>query len=337
MLRWSIFIVADMYGQVVLITCLVLNGFGIFSAVLAILAIRVVILFILFFLVKSQIGIRRPHFSKMREYLTFGLPTVLGNKSNWAVAFSDRFVISYFLGVTSVGVYSAGYLLGSAPLWFAAVLGYVLTPTLSKLYDEGRMNELKTHLSYSVKYSFAIDIPFVLGAVILAEPVLRLFSTAEIASEAYYILPLVALSMLLFAVYPAIYNILVLVKKTKTIAAIWIVCVSVNLGLTILVVPQLGISGAAITTIIAYGLASGLTTYYSFKELRFAIDWSFITKSLIASAIMALAIWLMSPQGTSDTIIVIAAGAAIYAVALLLLKGFKKEEFNFFKKLFQRG
>lgn len=337
MKRYSIFIIANTYGQIALIAYLVLNGHGILSIVLTVLAIRVVMFPILFFLIKRQIGIRRPHFSRIKEYLSFGLPTIPANISAWVVASSDRYVIGYFLGPASVGAYSAGYSLGNIPFMLAGVLGFVLPPTLSKLYDEGRMEEVKTHLRYSSKYSLAVAIPFVFGAAILAEPVLRLFSTAEIASQGYFILPIIASSSLFFATYVPIAHIIVLVKKTRTIGAIWIISALVNLGLNILVVPRWGIFGAAITTLIAYGLALGLTSYYSFKEFKFTIDWRFIVKCLVASVIMSLAIWRMAPQGTSATIATVIAGAAIYAVVLLLLKGFKKEEFDFFKELFQRS
>ena len=335
MKRYSVFMIANTYGQIGLITYLVLNGHGILSMVLAVLAIRVIIFFILFFLIKSQIGIRRPHFSRIKEYLSFGLPTIPGNISSWAVASSDRYVIAYFLGATSVGVYSAGYGLGSLMMMLAGVLGFVLPPTLSKLYDEGRMEEVKTHLSYSLKYSLALAIPFAFGAAILAKPVLRLFSTPEIANQGCFVVPLVALSTLFLAAYVPIMHIIVLVKKTKITGVIWIICALVNLGLNILVVPHLGILGAAITTLIAYGLALGLTTYYSFREFSFPIDWRFIVKSLTASTIMSLAIWQMAPQGNLDTILAVAAGAAIYGVAIFLLKGFSKEEYKFFKELFQ--
>jgi len=59
---------------------------------------------------------------------------------------------------------------------FVRVLGFILLATLSKLYDEDRMEEIKTHLSYAVRYLLAIIIPLFFGAAILAEPVLRLFS-----------------------------------------------------------------------------------------------------------------------------------------------------------------
>lgn len=333
--RYSLFMIANSYGQIGLIAYLVLNGHGILSVVLAVLSIQVLLLFILFFIVKAQIGIKRPHFRRMKEYFNYGMPTIPMSMASWVTTSSDRYVIAYFLGATSVGTYSAAYVLGSIPFMVAGVLGFVLPPPLFKLYDEGRISEVKTHLSYSLKYLLALAIPFVFGAAMLAEPVLRLFSTAEIASEGYPILPLVALSILFVCANSVICLILGLVKKMKLVGAIYIVAAAVNLGLNILVVPYLGILGAAITTLISYSLVLGLTTYYSFKELRFSIDWRFIIKSLVASAIMSSVIWLMHPQSSLATIITVVVGVAVYGVALLLLKGVSKEEFKFFKQLFQ--
>jgi O-antigen/teichoic acid export membrane protein len=335
MKKYSIFMIANIYGQVGLIAYLVLSGYGILSIVLAVLATEVVILFILSFQIRSQLAIKRPHFSKIREYLSFSLPTIPGTVSSWVVASSDRYVIAYFLGATSVGIYSAAYGIGTIPLMAAEVLGFVLPPTLSKLYDEGRMTEVKTHLSYSLKYLLALVIPFVFGAAVLAEPVLRLFSTPEIASQGYLVLPIVALSTLFFVVGSIPTQILFLVRKTKIIGIAWIAAALINLVLNILIVPYIGILGAAITTLIAYLLALGIRTYYAFKEFKFDIQWRFIIKSVVASAIMALAIWRMSPQGNVTTILTIVAGTTIYGGILFLLKGLTKEELRFFKGILQ--
>jgi len=126
-------------------------------------------------------------------------------------------------------------------------------------------------------------------------------------------------------------------KKTKKLAPIWILAAALNLGLNILLVPRIGILGAAITTLIAFSLALGAISYYSFKEFKFSIDWHFIIKSLIASAVMSLAVWLMAPQGNLDTILTVVAGVIIYGVVLLLLRGFSKEEFRFFWGLLRRS
>lgn len=335
--RYSIFVLARAYGELGLIAYLVLSDHGIFSVVSSLLAIRAVLFPVLFLLIRPKIGLRTPHFSRINEYLHFALPNVPGIISVWVVNSSDRYVIGYFLGVTSVGFYSSGYMLGIIPLIIAGVLGLVLPPTLSKLYDEGRIAEVRTHLSYSLKYFLTLAIPFVFGAAILAEPVLELFTTAEIASEGHSIVPLVSLGTLVYGIYVVMVHILILPRKTKIIGAAWLLAGSVNLLLNILIVPHVGIVGAAITTVIAYSVALGVVTYYSFKEFRFHVEWNFIIKSLVASGIMCLAIWMIAPAGTLGVILTVVAGVVIYGAILLLLKGFKREEIEFFKGLFKKG
>jgi len=337
MKRYALFVVGDAYIELAVIAFLVLKGYGLLNALLAVLAVRSMIFIPLLFLINSQVRIKRPHFSKIKEYLSFGLPTVPGNLASWVVASSDRYVIGYYLGATSVGIYSAAYGLGSLMIMLVGVLGFILPPTLSKLYDEGRINEVKTHLRYSLKYFLAVAIPFVFGAAILGKPVLRLFSTAEIASKGRFVVPLVALSILFYGAYAVIAHILVLAKKTKITGLIWIAAAAVNLGLNLVVVPHLGILGAALTTLIAYSLALAVGSYYSFKEFKFSIDWRFISKSLVASGIMTTTIWLMHPQSNLATIIAIIAGVAIYGVAIILAKGFTKNEVLFFRRLLQQN
>ena len=336
MRKYALFITADIYAQTVVIACLVLNGYGLFSILLSVLAIKLILFFALFFLIKSQIGIKKPHFSRIKEYLSFALPFVPSNIASWIVASSNRYAIGYFLGVASVGVFSAGYAIGSIPYMMAVALGIVLTPALSKLYDESRMNEVKTYLSYSLKYLLALAIPFVFGAAILAKSVLSMFSTSEIAAEGYFVLPLVALGTLFLAIYVLMANILILVKRTKVIGATWILCALINLGLNILVVPRIGILGAAISTLISYALVLGLTIYYSLKEIRFNIEWSFVLKSLIASIIMSLVIWKMDSAAISNVILTVSVGVIVYAAALVLFKGFKRREWQFARELFQK-
>ena len=337
MKKYSIFLIADTYGQVGIIAYLILNGYGLLSVVLSLLAVKAIIFLILFYLVNSQIGIKRPRYSQIGEYLSFGLPTIPQFISAWVVTSSDRYVIGYFLGVAAVGTYSAGYGLGSVILMLPAVLGLLLPAALFKLYDEGRMDEVKTHLSYALKYFLALAIPFVFGATILSRQILTVFSTTEIASQGYCIVPLIALSSLFSGIYTVIGHIILLVKKTKIIGMTWLIAAAVNLGLNVLIVPHVGIFGAAITTLIAYLLAMGIITYYSFREFKFKIEWGFIIKSLIASAIMSLVIWQINPTGTLSVILAVVIGIAVYAAIILSLKGFKKEEIQYFKGLLRRG
>lgn len=336
MKRYSIFVIAEAVGRVGLVAFLTANGYGLFGAILAVLVVRVAILLILCYLTASRIGIRRPRFSNIRRYLSFSLPLIPAGITGWIVASCDRYVIGYFLGAAAVGVYSAAYMLGAIPYILTGLLSFVLLPSVSKLYDEGRMSQAKAVLSYSLKYFLTLAIPFVFGAALLGEQALSMFSTPEIATEGRYVMAIVALGTLFMGAYAVLAHVLIMAKKTKVIGITWAISASVNLLLNILVVPHLGILGAAITTLIAYLLALGIIARYSSREFTFNIEWKFISKSLTASVIMAAIIWLIDPQSTPSTVLAAVAGTAVYGLTLLSLKAFKKEEIAFFRGLLRR-
>jgi len=331
--EYCAFTVAQKFGEIGLILYFVINGHGILGAVISILTVRSLLLIILFLLIRSEIGIKRPHFWRIKEYLNFGVPTISGNISSWVVTSSDRFIIGYFLGLTSVGIYTVGYRLGNFLSIPIGIISFVLVPTLSKLYDEGRIKEVKTYLRYLLKYFLLLAIPFFCGTIVFSKQVLEVLSTREIADQSYFIVPFIAISILISGIGSIISHILVLTKRTKIIGVTWIFAALVNLLLNILIIPYLGILGAAITTLIAYLLARIITTYYSLKELTFRIEWQFIIKSLIASSIMSLIIWKINPVEISAVILTIFLGIIIYGITLILLRGFEKKEIRFFREI----
>ena len=336
--RYSVFILLKTYGEVGLIVWLVLAGHGIFGACLAVLIVRACLLGILLFLIASKIGIKMPTFSTLKEHLSFGLPTMPGTLSAWAVSSCDRYVIGYFLGATFVGFYSPGYTLGNfLIMMIIPSLSFVLVPSLSRLYDEGRLDEVKTHLKYALKYYLMVAIPFVFGATLLSRPLLVILSTPEIAAQGYLVTPVIACAVLLFGVYSVISLTLILAKKTRAIGATWIVAAALNLVLNILLVPAMGILGAAVSTLVAYALASGVIVYFSLRQLTFGIEWHSIAKSLAASAVMSAVVWLIAPAQTLTVVLAVVAGVVVYAAVLLMLKGFNREELAFFKGLLARA
>ena len=332
--KYSLFNILYTYGMVAVVAYSLLSGYGIFGALISFLIARIIMFLLMGTLVVSEIGVKIPGFSHLKEYLRFGLPTVPGNFSAWIVNSSDRYIIGYLLGVAFVGYYSPGYLLGAIISMYIAPLGFLLPAVLSRLYDEGKEEEVKRYLEYTLKYFLMLAIPSVFGLSLLSESLLLTLSTPEIASYGYLITPFTAVSMLLSGVYSVIAQIIVLVKKTKIIGAIWIIAAVMNLGLNFVFIPYFGILGAAGTTLIAYTFAFIFTTYYSFEYFKFYIDFRFILKSIFASVIMSLVIIKWSPVGILDVLIVIGTCAVVYAAILLLLKGVKKEEIEFFKKLF---
>ena len=235
-----------------------------------------------------------PNFKKIGEFLSFGLPLIPSGLSDWAVNSSDRYVISIFLGTASVGYYSPGYLLGNIISMFITPVACILPVVLSQHYDENNLERVETILNHSLRYFFALALPSVFGLTLLSWPLLSLLSTQEIADRGYMITPFVAVGMLFFGVASILTNIILLMKKTKYSAIIWIVAAALNLGLTILLVPRLDILGAALATLIAFVFVLASTAYYAMGLFPVRVDGRFFLKCLIASLVMSMVILFWS-------------------------------------------
>jgi O-antigen/teichoic acid export membrane protein len=331
--RYSLYVTIMTATNFIAIASLVHFGYGIAGAVIGFLLSEAVTCLLMISDVVFQIGVKIPGFSKMRDYLTFGINTVPSSVSSWAVSSSDRYVIGLLLGTSFVGYYSPGYNLGNILIIIIAPFSFILPSALSKYYDEQNVDAVRTILSQSLRYFLTLAIPSAFGISILSFSILRMLTTPEIAAHGYMITPFVAVSALIFGVYVVISHILILEKKTSALSKVWFIAAALNLGLNFMLVPSLGIIGGALTTLIAYSLALILTAYASFKYFNFPINIYFIIKILLSSIVMSLVFLVWYPADKLSIIICVFVCAAVYFIVLFLLGGYKIKEILFFRDL----
>ncbi|WP_292375923.1 flippase [Methanosarcina sp. UBA411] len=331
--RYSMLNVIRTILQIIFIYFLLSYGKGIVGAELGLLASSLLMFFIMGYMIVSEIGFKVPKFENLMDFLKFSIPTVPSNLSNWIVNASDRYVIGYYLGPNSVGYYSPGYALGNILNSFSTPLNFILPATLSKHYDNNNIEEVKSILSYSLKYYLIITIPSFFGLSFLSKSLLNLLTTPDIATEGYLITPFIALSSLFLGVYTIYQKIAILEKKTMLTARIWFIAATLNFLLNILLVPHFGLISAAFTTLIAFVSSVVLMVWKSSKVLRPQFGSSLIIKTLFSSAGMSLVILLTNPKSQSEIFLTIFYCSAVYFCMLYLLKTFEKEEIEFVKSL----
>lgn len=332
----SIFLLFDMVLTVSFASYFVFLGYEIYGAVLGLLISKVLVLTSMMAIVISKIGFGFPKFTNIKKYISFSIPLLPSNFSNWIINSSDRYIITIFLGTAFVGYYAPGYTVGSFILMFATPLSFLLPPVLSKYYDEKNIDQVKKILKYSMKYYLLITIPSVFGLSILSKSILVILTTSEIASVGYLITPFTAVSYLLYGLQGIIGNILIINNKTKIAGLAMSVSAIVNLSLNLLLIPVIGINGAALTTLIAFLINFIITICYCVKYIRFDFNLSFIIKSTLASVIMSSLIFYLSPVNLNDLLFTIGVSAALYFGIIYLLKGINKEEIRFFRGILSK-
>jgi len=314
------------YLETALVAYFVLSGYGLEGAVIALLIEQLVVFSVMMYLIVAEIGLAIPKLTHVRQYLNYGVPLVPGSISSWIVNSSDRYLIAFFLGTAAVGYYSPGYTAGTTIAMVAAPFGTLLPAILSKHYDENQISDVRTIMTYSLKYYIGIALPCVVALSVLSKPILLVLTTQEIATNGYLVTPFVAAGTALIGACSVTITILALKKKTAIIGTIWILSAALNFGLNIVLIPYLGVVGAAITTFLAFLLAFVLITVYSFRYFTFNVNGRFIVKSACGSGVIALFLLLWNPSGFFSIVVSIALSAVIYFAILLALRGFTIHE-----------
>lgn len=323
----------QVFGKLILIFIFLKMGFGLLGVISAVLIIQILLFIIAMSIIISQIGFAIPRFSHINEYLKYSAPLTPNILIRWITDSSDRYMVGYFLGLSSVGVYSASYAIGNLISLFVTPIQMILFPELSKLYDNGDIEKVQAYLSYSMKYFLFMATPAVFGISALSKPILHILTTSEFASGSI-VISVIALSGLLAGVFQIVVNITLIVKKTKFNLYIYVVAALLNIVFNFVLIPSIGILGAAIATLISYIVMVIACILISFKYITFDLNFIFISKCVLASTIMYLIILQLNPTNIIDIFIVPGFGATLYLLILYSIKGFSKNELDLTKKLY---
>lgn len=312
-------------GHLIVTILLLRSGFGLLSIIVSLVLIESTLFAISMYFIISEIGFSLPKFKGIKEILKYSLPLTPNSVIRWVTDSSDRYLVTYFLGLTSAGVYSAAYGIGNLVTFIITPIQFILFPELSRLYNQGKDAEAANYINLSLRYFLYGAIPACLGLTFLAKPLLVIITTPEFIAGSN-VIPYVAFSGLLAGVFQILINITHLVKKTQFNLFIHLFAALSNAILNFLLIPPYGIVGAAFATFIAYLLMVLICAKVSFKYLKPNIDWIFISKSFLSSIIMCSFLFFLDSNSLFSLVRNAVVGAILYVASTFLLKSFNQKE-----------
>ena len=187
-----------------------------------------------------------------------------------------------------------------------------------------------------------IAIPCTVGVCVFAEPVLKLIfkseSSAELAAPKLSILSI----SIFFICVLSISNAVLQAHGKQRLPIISLVAGSASkliLGFVLIGIPQIGIYGAPISTVVCYMIATSFNIYFMAKyaDVKPAVFLTF-WKPLIASvvgvgvafaALVGMSSFLPSRLATVAAIIIT---AVVYFIALFLIRGVEEDDIRMLPK-----
>jgi O-antigen/teichoic acid export membrane protein len=246
----------------------------------------------------------------------FGLPMVPQQLSAFILGVGDRVVIRHLLGSAAVGRYSVAYNMGS--LGFI-ILVFVFQAWMPRIYAVADRVARSRLLASSRDMMNLLLIPVVCGLAAGAPVVLRVWVPKSFhPAELTLIVAIVAICTFPFGQFTANLRALMSEGKTGWAAVATLVAAAVNIGLNVVMVPFLGITGSAIATVLSYALCARLTR----PPVSFGLQVpgaSVLLRTLIGGAVavtLAIGVLPTSPVWLAIRLAMVA--GALLAFALLL-------------------
>jgi O-antigen/teichoic acid export membrane protein len=236
-------------------------------------------------------GVWRPILDRdlSRAMLAFAFPLVPAAVAGWTLNLADRPLLQAFTGSAAiVGVYTTGYTAGLV-INALAIQPFTLSWSTT-FWEVSRSDDAPRTFARTLTWFLAIASAAALFLSAIGTDVIRLLFPPAF-EESRFIVPFSAFGFVLYGAYTIVATGLNIVGRSGLIATSMIAAAAVAFGLNLVLIPLLGMYGAAISTVVGYGLLAILAGWQS--QRHYPVPWQLVRAVVIlglAAALSALAL-----------------------------------------------
>lgn len=282
--------------------------------------------------------VRRPSRQVAVKYLRFGLPLLPGVVASAISLGADKYIVGIYLGLKDVGIYSVCFTLSALTFFLVGPINDVLFPELSALYDSGRHQSFLERFTGIQKVVFGFSVGA--AAILTAFPVevLRMAASREFASGSatLALLGVQGIFMGIVMLYVVILNVRM---QVWTSTSFWIASGALIVLLDVILIPRLGIAGAAISQLVATAAGAIVLAWMHWGLFRRTFDsgWMFKCAFAFGAVCFLGGIWHGARLETLPSIMRVSAGALTFLLCLLATGFIRLDDLRLMKEaVFQK-
>jgi O-antigen/teichoic acid export membrane protein len=233
---------------------------------------------------------------KCRQMLAFGAPLVVSGLGVFVALFADRLAIRQLLGIHHLGIYAVGLRLAWAPSLLMMGVQMALIPLIYTHHAESGTPREVARILRLVLLAF---IPAIVLLGLFGPELIRALSTPEYLPAAS-VIPLLAAGVILSQFWVFAPG-LGLAKRTPVIALLNTSAAAVNVALNFLLIPFLGLMGAALATFSASVLTASGYVMLGRRYYHVPYEWPRIAAAVAFGAgalVVAAAVWGTVPASS---------------------------------------
>jgi O-antigen/teichoic acid export membrane protein len=208
-------------------------------------------------------------------WLRIALPFWIIVACDLALQNADVVVVSAFVAPAQTGMYFAAAKTMSLVMFIHYAIGSAVANKIAALEVRGDRERLGAVIRDAACWTFWPSLLATAGILLLGKPILSLFRPEFV--EAYPVMCILSVGLLARASMGPSDIVLNMLGEQSGCARILLVCAVLNVTLAILLVPRLGMNGAAIATSTALAAAAAMN--YALARRRLGLEISILRKS----------------------------------------------------------
>lgn len=222
--------------------------------------------------------------------LAFGFPLVAYEIASVILDSGDRFLIQNYLGAEQLGYYSAAYNLSAyAQISLMVPINLALIPIYMSLWVNKGKLETQAFLRRSLDLFLLIAVGMCCIVTLVSHDLI-VFLASKKFEDSYKLLPILIVGLFIYSTHIFLTAGLLIHKKTFLMARQVIYAMCLNIGLNILLLPRIGLAGAAWATLVSYVFLIALMASASFPLLPVGIDYKASGRYFIAACVTYLSV-----------------------------------------------
>ena len=232
----------------------------------------------------------RHQYGRILKYAApLGIATVVSALASNA----DVVVVGGYLDPVSLGVYNATVAISSVvSSLFVVPLSIALFAETS--FSSETQAEVSRGVSLALRFLMLTALPASLFAAALAPQLFFLFSGGGGFGRGIPFLELIFVFYLFLAVQSIAIYVLQGVGKTRAVLVIGLITALGEIGLSVTLVPVLGLAGAAISRVTIFTVGCAVSLYFIRRYLKGVINLGFLAKALVSAGVPAVVVYALS-------------------------------------------
>ncbi len=251
-----------------------------------------------------------------RRIAEYSVPLTATSTANIIDKQVDTILIGFFLSPVAVSYYVLSKQIVQFVETPITALGFTLSPTFGAQKADDNVEQAARLYERSLFHSLLFYVPVGMGIALVAEPTLEIVFGEEYLG-AVPVLQVLAFYAVLQSITRLTSNGLDYLGRARARAIVKGTTAALNAALNIVLIPTVGVVGAAVATVITYSIYTFANVYIIHQEFDLRVRYLLRRVSLVVGVSSAMAVVVFAAMGFVDGVLslvtVIAVGVAIWA------------------------